>query len=101
MEPVVVTIGHRLGKEEVLRRLRPALGQAAQSFPVIKVENETWDHDRMDFRVRALGQTVAGHVQVFEDSVRIEAALPWLLAKFAQAVQKTIAGRGQALLQKN
>jgi hypothetical protein len=38
MTPVVITISHALGKEEVLRRLRPALGQAAHTFPVIKVE---------------------------------------------------------------
>ena len=33
MEPVVVTISHSLGKEAVLRRLRPALGQAFPSNP--------------------------------------------------------------------
>jgi hypothetical protein len=100
MEPVIVTISHKLGKEEVLKRLRPALGQASLSFPVIKVEEETWNGDRMDFRVRAMGQTIAGNVQVFENSVRFEAGLPWLLAKFAQTIQKTIAGRGQILLEK-
>jgi hypothetical protein len=41
-----------------------------------------------------------GNVQVGEDSVRLEVTLPWLLHKFAEAVQKTIAGRGQILLEK-
>ena len=77
MEPVVVTISHSLGKEEVLRRLRPALGQATQSFPVLKVEEETWSGDRMDFRVRALGQSVSGNVVVGETDVRLEVSLPW------------------------
>jgi hypothetical protein len=68
----------------VLRRLRPALGQATQSFPVLKVEEETWSGDRMDFRVRALGQSVSGNVVVGETDVRLEVSLPWLLAKFAE-----------------
>jgi hypothetical protein len=99
-EPLVVSIPHKLGKEEALRRIKPALGKASESFPVLKVEEEVWSEDRMDFRVRALGQVAAGNVQVGDDSVRLEVTLPWLLHKFAEAVQKTIAGRGRILLEK-
>jgi hypothetical protein len=99
-EPLVVSIPHKLGKEEALRRIKPALGKASESFPVLKVEEEAWSEDRMDFRVRALGQVAAGNVQVGDDSVRLEVTLPWLLHKFAEAVQKTIAGRGRILLEK-
>jgi hypothetical protein len=99
-EPLVVTIPHKLGKEEALRRIKPALGKASQSFPVLKVEQEVWSEDRMDFRVRALGQVAAGTVQVADDNVRLEVTLPWLLHKFAEAVQKTISGRGRILLEK-
>ena len=42
MEPLVVTIPHELGKEEALRRVRPALAKESTSFPVLKVEEETW-----------------------------------------------------------
>lgn len=100
LEPVVVTISHSLGKEEVARRLRPALSQATQNFPVLKVEQETWTDDRMDFRVRALGQVVVGNVLIGDKDVRLELTLPWLLAKFAGAVQKTIARTGQILIEK-
>ena len=65
-EPLIVTIPHKLGKEEALRRIKPALGKASQSFPVLKVEQEVWSEDCMDFRVRALGQVAAGRVQVAE-----------------------------------
>jgi len=99
-EPLVITIPHRLGKEEALRRIRPALGKASQSFPVLSVEQESWSGDRMDFRVRALGQIAAGSVQVAEDTVRLEVTLPWLLHKFGEAIQRTIRGRGQILLEK-
>ena len=99
-QPVVITIPHRLGKEEALRRIRPALGNASQNFPVLKVEEEVWSEDRLDFRVRALGQVAAGIVHVGDDNVRLEVTLPWLLHKFAEAVQTTIAGRGRVLLEK-
>ena len=99
-EPLVVRIPHKLGKEEALRRVKPALGKASTSFPMLAVEEETWSGDRLSFRVRALGQVAAGNVEVAEDHVQLEVTLPWLLHKFAQAVQKTIAGRGQVLLEK-
>ena len=98
--PLVISISHSLGKEEAQRRIKPALGKAASSFPVLSVEEETWSGDRMDFRVRALGQVAAGNVQVGETDVRLEVTLPWLLHKFAEAVQRTIQGRGRVLLEK-
>ena len=99
-EPLVITISHTLGKEEALRRIRPALSKASQSFPVLKVEEEIWTGDRLDFRVRAIGQSAAGNVQVGDDVVRLEVSLPRLLHKFAQAVQRTVEGRGRILLEK-
>jgi len=99
-EPLVVRIPHKLGKEEALSRVKPALGKASSSFPVLAVEEETWSGDRLSFRVRALGQIAAGNVEVAEDHVQLEVTLPWLMHKFAQAVQKTIAGRGRMLLEK-
>jgi len=99
-EPLVVIIPHKLGKDEALRRIKPALAKASSSFPVLSVEEEIWSGDRMDFRVRALGQLAAGNVQVGEDSVRLEVTLPWLLHKFAEAVQRAIQARGRTLLEK-
>jgi hypothetical protein len=99
-EPIVITIAHKLGKQEALRRIRPALARACEAFPLLKAEEETWSDDRMDFRVRALGQLVAGSVTVGENTVRLEVMLPWLLHKFAAAVQKTVSSRGRILLEK-
>jgi Putative polyhydroxyalkanoic acid system protein (PHA_gran_rgn) len=99
-EPLVVTIPHKLGKDEALRRIKPALGKASATFPALAVEEEVWSGDRMSFRVRALGQIATGTVDVGEQIVRLEVTLPWLLHKFAEAVQKTIAGRGRILLEK-
>ena len=53
--PLIVSIPHRLGREEATRRLKVGLSSAAASIPVLKVDEERWEGDRMVFRVRALG----------------------------------------------
>jgi hypothetical protein len=98
--PLVVSIPHRLGREEARRRLQAGLARAAASVPVLKVDEERWDGDRMIFRVRALGQAAAGHLDVEADHVRIEVRLPWLLQRFAEAAQAMIKSRGNRLLTK-
>src|SRR3954454_12347664 len=95
--PLVVSIPHRLGREEARRRLKTGLTRAAASMPVLKVDEEKWDGDRMIFRVRALGQAAAGHVDVEDDHVRVEVTLPWLLQRFAEVAQATIRSRGKLL----
>jgi hypothetical protein len=99
-KPIVISIPHTLGKEEALRRLKPGLTGAAASFPVLKVDEETWSGDRLSFRVRALGQAAAGTVDVADDYVRLEMTLPWLLQKFAQVAQAAIRARGNLMLEK-
>src|SRR3954465_2643761 len=98
--PLVISIPHRLGREEARRRLRRGRTGAAASLPVLKVDEEKWDGDRMVFRVRALGQAAAGHVDVEDDHVRLEVTLPWLLQRFAEAAQAAIKKRGNLLLTK-
>jgi hypothetical protein len=41
-EPLIVKISHKLGKEGALRRVKPALGKASSSFPMLVVEEEIW-----------------------------------------------------------
>src|SRR5260370_7745213 len=99
-QPLVVSIPHRLGREEASRRLKGGLTRAAASVQVLKVDEERWEGDRMIFRVRALGQAASGHLDVAGDHVRLEVTLPWLLQRFAQAAQVAIKNRGNLLLTK-
>jgi hypothetical protein len=98
--PLVVSIPHRLGREEATRRLKVGLTRAASSIPVLKVDEERWDDSRMIFRVRALGQVASGHLDVADDHVRVEVTLPWLLQRFAEVAQVAIKNRGKLLLTK-
>ena len=98
--PLVVSIPHSLGREEATRRLKTGLARAATSVPMLSVDEERWEDNRMIFRVRAMGQAAAGHVDVADDHVRVEVVLPWLLQRFAEAAQAMIRSRGDRLLTK-
>jgi Putative polyhydroxyalkanoic acid system protein (PHA_gran_rgn) len=98
--PLIVSIPHRLGRDEAMRRLRPGLTRAAASIPVLQVDEERWEENRMIFRIRAMGQAASGHLEVADDHVLVEVTLPWLLQRFAQVAQAAIKHRGQLLLTK-
>ena len=99
--PLVVSIPHRLGREEAERRLKSGLGRAAASIPVMHVEEERRSDDSKAIRIRAMGQDATGKVDVGDDQVRVEVVLPWLLQRFAEMAQAAIKKRGQLLLTKD
>jgi hypothetical protein len=84
-KPLVVSIPHSLGRAEAMRRLKTGLSRAATSVPMLSVDEERWEDNRMVFRVRAMGQAAAGHVDV---------------QRFAEAAQAAIQNRGKLLLTK-
>lgn len=98
--PFIVSIPHGLGREEAARRLKAGLTRAVASVPVLKVDEERWEDNRMIFRIRALGQVASGHLDVADDHVRLEVTLPWLLQRFAEVAQVAIENRGKLLLTK-
>jgi hypothetical protein len=83
-----------------MRRLKSGLSRAASHVPVLSVDEERWEDNRMIFRVRALGQAANGHVDVAEDHVKVEVTLPFLLQRFAEMAQAAIRQRGKLLLTK-
>ena len=98
--PLIVSIPHRLGREEAIRRLKTGLSRATSHLPILQVDEERWEDNRMIFRVRALGQAAHGQVDVAEDHVKVEVVLPFLLQRFAQMAQSAIRDRGKLLLSK-
>jgi len=99
--PLVVSIPHRLGKQEAVRRLKAGLGQASTSFGhLMSVDEEVWTGDSLRFRIRALGQSANGTIDVSEDHLRLEVSLPWLLAKLSERLIPAIRKEGALLLEK-
>ncbi len=100
-EPLVVVIPHRLGKDEALKRIKGGIGRAKGEFArLLTIEEERWEGDRLHFRAAALGQRASGFIDVGDAAVRLEVTLPWLLARFARAVQRVVGHKGQLMLEK-
>jgi Putative polyhydroxyalkanoic acid system protein (PHA_gran_rgn) len=100
-KPFVVSIPHRLGKDEALRRLKSGLGAAQANYKhLFTVQEETWTGDRLQFRISALAQTVSGTIDVAEDQVHLQVFLPRLLSKLAEAIQPLVRKEGTLLLEK-
>ncbi|QFU17853.1 polyhydroxyalkanoic acid system family protein [Microvirga thermotolerans] len=100
-KPLIVSIPHNLGKVEATRRLHGGLTRLKSQFgdKIASIE-ENWSGDRMAFRVGALGQTIAGHLDVMEDQVRVEVQLPWILAMVAEKAKGFIQKQGTLMLEK-
>ena len=99
--PFIVSIPHKLGKDEARRRLQAGIGSAAKEFGnLLTVDEEIWSNDRLTFRILALKQPASGTVDVAEDHVRLEVTLPWLLDRIARGAQAIIEKRGTLMLEK-
>jgi hypothetical protein len=98
--PLIVSIPHRLGRDEATRRLKEGMARAASGVPVLHIDEARWEGNRMLFRVSAIGQLASGQVDVADDHVRVEVTLPLLLQRFAEVAQAAIRKRGNLLLTK-
>src|SRR5919199_3980198 len=100
-KPLVVTVPHELGRQEVKNRLQNGMGQLrSQLAPFASSIEESWTGDRLDFRLVTLGQTITGAIDVLDDSVRIEVHLPWILSLIAEKLKGRIRQQGIAMLEK-
>jgi len=100
-QPLTVSIPHRLGQEEALRRLQAGLSKARANYGhLFAVQEETWTANVLQFRVSALGQAASGSLAVLEDRVDLQIYLPWLLARLAAVIQPLVRKEGTLLLEK-
>ncbi len=100
-KPLIVSIPHRLGKEEAVRRLKSGLGNVRTNWShVFAIQEETWTGDHLQFQVSALGQSASGSIDVLDDQINLVVFLPWLLAKLAAAIQPLVRKEGTLMLEK-
>ena len=100
-KPLVMTLSHQLGKEEAKRRLQNGVGQIrAQLVPFTSAIDHHWAEDRLSFHMIALGQRVAGHIDVLEEMVRVELQLPGVLGWLGERLGRRIQKQAALLLEK-
>jgi putative polyhydroxyalkanoic acid system protein len=99
-EPLIVTISHCLGRDEAKRRIETGLGAIRGELArYVKEIDFAWDGYRLDFRVSAMLQAISGRVEVYDEFVKVELALPRLLHLFAQRIAGRIERGGADLLE--
>ncbi|MGA7487997.1 MAG: polyhydroxyalkanoic acid system family protein [Xanthobacteraceae bacterium] len=100
-KPLIISIPHRLGREEAVRRIKSGFAAARTNYSAfLAFREETWTDDRLAFNVSALGQTASGILDVADDQVRLEVTLPWLLAKVAERFTPAIRKETTLMLEK-
>jgi Putative polyhydroxyalkanoic acid system protein (PHA_gran_rgn) len=95
-----IALPHRLGREEVRRRLQARSGEIAEMFPGGMAEVAvSWPHeDRMSLDVTAMGKTVAGAVEIAETEVAFVIELPAALGFVEPLIRGAIESKGRKLL---
>jgi hypothetical protein len=100
-KPLVVSIPHRLGKDEALRRMKAGFGSVRSNYGhMLTVQQEVWTGDHLQFSISAMGQAAGGTIDVADDHVRLEVTLPWLLAAVAEKFAPLIRKEGTLMLEK-
>ena len=100
-KPLVVVIPHQLGREVARSRLERGVDTLKAKFAdTVGSVEDRWTGDRLDFAIKAMGQSISGGLDVADDSVTVEVQLPWMLAMIAEKAKGYIEKEGQLLLEK-
>jgi len=98
-QPHVVDIPHRLGQEEARRRIERGVGRIADHVPGGAQAESSWDGDRLNLKVTAMGQAVTARMEVMEAVVRVEIMLPAALSFFAKPIEAMLKKKGTEMLE--
>jgi hypothetical protein len=99
--PITISIPHQLGRTEARRRIEAGFAQIIHQLPGSGGAcSERWDGDRLTFGITAMGQTVAGVLNVLDTAVTIEIELPGVLGMIASGLKDRLQKVGQLLLAK-
>lgn len=98
-KPLIIDLPHSLGAEEAKRRIGGGIGRLRDHIPGGAEVNSAWAGDRLNLDIKTMGQQVSAHIDVQERIVRVEVALPALLAMFGNKISSYLGRRGSELLE--
>ena len=98
---ITVTIPHELGRAEARRRIEEGFARFSQQMGAVAgMLSKSWNEDRMDFALEALGQRISGSIDLADTELRLELLLPNVLALMADKLKGRLRKEGQLLLEK-
>lgn len=97
-----IALPHKLGREEVRRRMHAHAHEIGSYFPAGMATIETqWPHeDRMDLFITAAGQQIDGGIDIGDDTVVIDLDLPAILGFLGGTLERAVRKHGGKLLEK-
>lgn len=96
---ITVSLPHNLPEAEVKQRLINGLNGARARFgEALSGVQESWTANHADFGVSAMGQSVAGRIDIRPREVQLQLDLPPILAMFADKLRPHIEREGRRLL---
>lgn len=99
--PISISIPHQLGRAEARRRIEAGFSNIVHQLPGSGGTcSQRWDGDRLSFGLTAMGQTVAGVIDVLDAAVTIEIELPGVLGLIASGLKDRLQKAGQLLLER-
>jgi len=97
---ISISIPHQLGRAEARRRIQTGFSKMIPVVPGNGAYRERWDGDRLTFSVTALGQTVAGVINVLDTAVAMEIELSGVFGMIASGLKDRLQKVARLLLTK-
>lgn len=99
-KPIIIDLPHNLGAAEAKRRMADGIHKLHEHIPDAGASvQHSWQGDRMNLAVQAMGQEISGHLDVEEKLVRLEFMLPGILGMFAGPIAGMLRSKGAAMLE--
>lgn len=99
MPNLSVSIPHQLPRAEAKKRVEGLISQLKNDYGGDAAHvDESWAGDTLTFKVAAMGMSLAGQVAVEDQAVKVDVALPFMLAMLSGRVKQTIEEEGRKLL---
>jgi hypothetical protein len=97
--PISFDLPHRLGKAEARDRLANGIGKLERHIPGGASVQTSWQGDRMNMKVAAMGHEISTTLDVFDSYVHLELVLPPMLSFFGKQIENVVRNETAELLE--
>jgi hypothetical protein len=98
-QPIELDLPHKLGREEARRRIAANIGSLERHIPGGAQVQSAWSGDTLNLSVAAMGEQIAGTLEVREATVHVKLALPGMLGMFSGVIAGALKSQGGRLLE--
>lgn len=95
-----VAIPHKLGREEVRRRIHERSGELVDVVPggLATIESEWRGEDTLELAIKAMGQNVGGTIEIEDHQMVVTFEVPGQLGFIGNMIEQKIREKGTKLL---